>query len=158
MRIGIIGLGLAGRVHLDGWRATPDSEIVAIVDPSSDARTWARDAGLKATILRPWYVLGPDHRWPVVLCPFYRLAEQFPGTRESARRLGLVTIHQMIGALINAAENSAEGVRVVEVPEIRRAALSTFGIPTRSSVLIAGMFIELPIAIFSGSTPWYLRS
>ena len=59
----------------------------------------------------------------MVLCPFYRLAEQFPGTRESARRLGLVTIHQMIGALINAAENSAEGVRVVEVPEIRRAAL-----------------------------------
>lgn len=48
MRIGIIGLGLAGRVHLDGWRATPDAEIVAIVDPSSEARTWARDNGLKA--------------------------------------------------------------------------------------------------------------
>ena len=47
MRVGIIGLGLAGRVHLDGWRATDGVEVVAISDPSSDARTWAADAGLR---------------------------------------------------------------------------------------------------------------
>jgi UDP-N-acetylglucosamine 3-dehydrogenase len=48
MRVGIIGLGLAGRVHLDGWRATPDVEVVAISDPSATARQGATDAGLKA--------------------------------------------------------------------------------------------------------------
>jgi len=32
-------------------------------------------SGLTTTILRPWYVLGPGHRWPVILLPFYRLAE-----------------------------------------------------------------------------------
>ena len=27
------------------------------------------EARLTATMLRPWYVLGPDHRWPIVLKP-----------------------------------------------------------------------------------------
>jgi len=28
--------------------------------------------GIAATILRPWYVLGPGHRWPIVLTPALR--------------------------------------------------------------------------------------
>jgi len=76
---------------------------------------------LSATILRPWYVLGPSHRWPVMLQPLYWLAEQFPGTREPARRLGLVTIDQMLAALVRAVENPLDGVRLVEVPQIRVA-------------------------------------
>src|SRR5687768_17367621 len=45
--------------------------------------------GVPATFLRPWYVLGPGHRWAAILAPFYRLAERDPATRETARRLGL---------------------------------------------------------------------
>src|SRR3954465_8213784 len=45
-------------------------------------------AGLNATILRPWYVLGPGHRWPYLLLPLYKLAELFSLTREGAQRLG----------------------------------------------------------------------
>jgi hypothetical protein len=45
--------------------------------------------------------------------------EQIPSTRESARRLGLVTIEQMVGALVFAVENPSQGVRIVGVPEIR---------------------------------------
>ena len=80
-----------------------------------------RDAGLNATVLRPWYVLGPGHRWPYLLIPFYKVCESLPATREGARRLGLVTLPQMIAALVRAVENPAHGVRVVEVPEIRQA-------------------------------------
>ncbi len=78
-------------------------------------------AGLNATILRPWYVLGPGHRWPYILIPLYKLTEQLPVTREGARRLGLVTLEQMIRALVFAVENPAQGNRVVGVPEIRTA-------------------------------------
>ena len=28
-------------------------------------------AGLTQTVVRPWYVLGPGHRWPYVLLPVY---------------------------------------------------------------------------------------
>jgi len=78
-------------------------------------------AGLNATFLRPWYVLGPGHRWPYALIPIYALLERLPPTRDSARRLGLVTLHQMVAALIAAVESPVEGQRVVEVPEIRGA-------------------------------------
>lgn len=77
-------------------------------------------SGIPATILRPWYVLGPGHRWPMVLLPVYWLAEQFSATREGARRLGLVTIDQMIAALVAAVESPASETRILDVTAIRR--------------------------------------
>lgn len=77
-------------------------------------------SGVAATILRPWYVLGPGHRWPIMLEPLYALFRAIPATRASASRLGLVTRAQMIAAILDALANPPQGVRVVEVPEIRR--------------------------------------
>ena len=81
-----------------------------------------RQSGLNATIIRPWYILGPGHRWPYVLLPVYWLMERFPATRDGAMRLGLVTRSQIIHALVNAIEQPAAGVRIIEVPQIRDAA------------------------------------
>lgn len=85
------------------------------------------ESGLHATILRPWYVLGPGRRWPLLLTPLYRLLESLPPTREAALRLGLVTLPQMIGALLAAVEHpcdpACDGISIVEVPEIRKTAL-----------------------------------
>jgi uncharacterized protein YbjT (DUF2867 family) len=80
-----------------------------------------QSSGLNATILRPWYVLGPGHRWPYALVPFYWLAERIPSTREGARRLGLVTVEQMLRALAGAVDQPASGVNVMDVPAIRAA-------------------------------------
>jgi uncharacterized protein YbjT (DUF2867 family) len=80
-----------------------------------------RATGMNATFLRPWYVLGPGHRWPYLLLPAYWLLERLPKTRDTARRVGLVTLPQMIAALVRAVESPARGVRIVEVPEIRRS-------------------------------------
>ncbi len=78
-------------------------------------------SGLNATILRPWYVLGPGHRWPYILIPFYKLIEKLPSKAESAKRLGLVTLKQMIKTLLSAVENPVDGIKIMEVPEIRRS-------------------------------------
>jgi uncharacterized protein YbjT (DUF2867 family) len=83
-----------------------------------------RESGLNATIVRPWYVVGPGHWWPVLLIPGYWIAGLLPPTRDTARRLGLVTIAQMLRALLWAVENPVNGVRVLEVPEIRSAGLT----------------------------------
>ena len=48
MRIGIIGFGRAGRVHLDAWRAVPGVEIAAVSDPSPAIVAAARAEGLRA--------------------------------------------------------------------------------------------------------------
>lgn len=83
------------------------------------------DAGLTATVLRPWCVLGPGHRWPLLLAPLYAVLERLPPTRAGAERLGLVTIEQMIDALIFAvAHPPAPGrQRVMNVPDIRRGSV-----------------------------------
>ena len=77
-------------------------------------------AGLVATILRPWYILGPGHWWPFALVPVYRVLEQVPATRDAAMRLGLVTIREMLAALLWSIEHPPVNRRVIEVPEIRR--------------------------------------
>ena len=85
-----------------------------------EAERAIRTAELNATILRPWYVLGPGRRWPLILLPAYWLMGALPATRESARRLGLVTLSQMIAAMVGAVERPAAGVRLLEVPAIRQ--------------------------------------
>jgi uncharacterized protein YbjT (DUF2867 family) len=102
----------------------------------AEAERCLLDSGLPATVLRPWYVLGPGHRWPYLLLPVYALLERLPATREGARRLGLVTLRQMVAALVAAVEATPAGVRLVEVPEIRAAAraLSRPGEPLAGSL------------------------
>jgi len=87
--------------------------------------TMIREAGITATILRPWYVLGPGRQWPKLVLPLYKIAEWFPGTQATAERLGLVTIEQFITAMISAAENPPiQGQRrILDVPAIKRARL-----------------------------------
>ncbi len=77
-------------------------------------------AGLVATILRPWYILGQGHWWPLALQPAYWFMERWPSTRESARRLGLVTVDHMLCAMLWAIEQPPTTTRILEVPDIRR--------------------------------------
>ena len=84
-----------------------------------------REAGLTASIVRPWYVLGPGHWWPKAIQPLYKLAELIPATRATAERLGLVTIEQFVTAMAREVENPPPRGqrRIVDVPAIRRARL-----------------------------------
>jgi uncharacterized protein YbjT (DUF2867 family) len=99
--------------------AHPAPMMKAYIEVRSQCEAMIRQSGMNATILRPWYVLGPGHRWPYFLLPVYKLMELLPATREGATRLGLVTLEQMVRALVHAVETPPQAVRVVEVPEIR---------------------------------------
>jgi uncharacterized protein YbjT (DUF2867 family) len=99
--------------------AHPAPVMKAYIAVRAQVEQAIRDAGLNATILRPWYVLGPGHWWPYLVLPVYKLLELVPATRDGAQRLGLVTLGEMVAALVRAVEEPAQGVRVVEVPEIR---------------------------------------
>jgi uncharacterized protein YbjT (DUF2867 family) len=102
--------------------AHPAPVMRAYIDARMEGEALVRASGLPATILRPWYVLGPGHRWPYLLIPIYAALRAVPATRAGAQRLGLVTRRAMVAALVHAIEAPpATGVRIVEVPEIRRA-------------------------------------
>jgi uncharacterized protein YbjT (DUF2867 family) len=105
--------------------AHPAPVMAAYIAVRSAGERAIAAAGLTATILRPWYVLGPGHRWPIILTPIYALLEWIPATRDGARRLGLVTIDQMIRALIHAVESPppAGTQRVMDVSAVRSVRL-----------------------------------
>jgi uncharacterized protein YbjT (DUF2867 family) len=119
-KVGIRAASAAGIQHFIYVSvAHPAPVMHEYIAARTEAEETLRASGLSATILRPWYVLGPGRRWPLVLLPAYWILAALPGTRESARRLGLVTRAQMIATLALAVERPAAGVRVLEVPDIR---------------------------------------
>src|SRR5262245_46773863 len=105
-------------VYVSVAQPAPVMKAYVRVRASCEARI--RASGLAATILRPWYVLGPGHRWPYALMPLYWVWERLPPTADGARRLGLVTLAELATALGVAVEHPPEGVRVLEVPELRQ--------------------------------------
>ena len=100
--------------------AHPAPIMKTYIEVRSQCEQLLRASGMNVTILRPWYVLGPGHRWPYAIIPLYWLFGLLPPSREGARRLGLVTLKQMTLTLANAVDQPVEGVRVAGVPEIRR--------------------------------------
>jgi uncharacterized protein YbjT (DUF2867 family) len=103
--------------------AQPAPVMKAYQAARAEAEKALQASGLRHTIVRPWYVLGPGHRWPYALLPIYQLLERLPSTRESARRLGLVTLKQMVNALVHAVEHPPAASRIVDVPEIRACSI-----------------------------------
>jgi uncharacterized protein YbjT (DUF2867 family) len=115
-------VGVAHFVYLSV--AQPARVMQAYVAVRAECEALVRASGMAATFLRPLYVLGPGHRWPYALLPLFWLLERLPATREGALRQGLVTLPQMLGALVWSVENPPTEVRVLDVPAIRRFAPS----------------------------------
>jgi uncharacterized protein YbjT (DUF2867 family) len=103
--------------------AQPAPIMRAYVDVRARCESLVQANGLPASILRPWYVLGPGHRWPYLLLPAYAVLHLLPSTRATARRLDLITRATMVDALLAAIESPPpDGVRVWDVPTMRQMA------------------------------------
>jgi uncharacterized protein YbjT (DUF2867 family) len=81
-----------------------------------------RESGLPSTFVRPWYVLGPGHRWPYAILPLYWLAMLSPKSRDTARRLYPVPLSKVVCSIVDAVEHPPDGVRIIEAPEMAKAA------------------------------------
>ena len=110
--------------------AHPAPIMRAYVDVRRHCEQLLLNSGLNATILRPWYVLGPGHRWPYALVPLYKIAEIVPIWRLAALRLGLVTHAQMLAALVQAVGRPPSGVQFYDVAAIRAAASASPPVPS----------------------------
>lgn len=80
-----------------------------------------RESGIPSTFVRPWYVLGPTHRWPYAVLPLYWLAMLVPSSRATAQRLYPVKLRNVVRAIAGAVETPPAGVRIIENPELRRS-------------------------------------
>jgi uncharacterized protein YbjT (DUF2867 family) len=84
----------------------------------AQAEQLIRESGIAATFVRPWYVLGPGHRWPYLLFPFYALLYCIPGLRASVQRLRFVTRAQIVRALLHAVQHRPHAVQAIEISDI----------------------------------------
>jgi uncharacterized protein YbjT (DUF2867 family) len=73
-----------------------------------------RESGINATFVRPFYVLGPGHWWPYAFLPLFRLFAD--------PRIYPVKLADVVRVIVDAVDRGADGVRVIEAPEIRVAA------------------------------------
>jgi uncharacterized protein YbjT (DUF2867 family) len=76
---------------------------------------------IPATFIRPWYVVGPGHYWPVLFLPLFKILEWIPSTAHKAKALRLVTLKQMLHALLYSIQNPpVAGTSIIEIDAIRR--------------------------------------
>ena len=94
--------------------AQPAPAMTDYVAIRAEGERLIRDTGIPATFVRPWYVLGPGHRWPYLLLPVYWIWGLFPSQRETARRLHPVKLREVIRAIADAVDNPPDGVEIIE--------------------------------------------
>ena len=97
----------------------PSKIMQAYRDVRKQGEEYCISKNLNCTFIRPWYVLGPGHWWPVILLPLYGVAQLIPSWKEKAKAKGLVTISQMINTLINVVERESVRKRVIEIKDMK---------------------------------------
>jgi len=85
----------------------------------AEGETTVRATAIPATFIRPWYVIGPGHFWPLLFQPLFKILEWIPSTSVKAKALRVVYLKQMLNALIYAVEHfPSNGVDVIEISDI----------------------------------------
>ena len=80
-----------------------------------------KKTNIPSSFIRPWYVVGPSHYWPLLFLPFLKILEFIPQTSKKAKLLRLVYINQILKTLLYAIKNPPEkGIKIYEIEEIRR--------------------------------------
>lgn len=97
--------------------AMPAPAMKAYVAVREEGERLVRETFLASTFVRPWYVLGPGHRWPYAMLPLYWIWRWFDA--DTAARLYPVKLADVVRALADSIEHPPSGVRVIEAPELR---------------------------------------
>jgi uncharacterized protein YbjT (DUF2867 family) len=86
----------------------------------AQAESYVNDLLPNTLFVRPWYVVGPGHYWPLLLTPIYKILSWLPFTQRKANALALVTINQLIAAMVDSIEKPAKGHYTLEISEIKK--------------------------------------
>ena len=87
----------------------------------AEGETYIRTTQIPATFIRPWYVVGPGHYWPLLFSPLFKILEWIPSTSQKAKAFRLVSLKQMLHTLMYAVEHApGAGVKIMEIESIRR--------------------------------------
>jgi uncharacterized protein YbjT (DUF2867 family) len=100
---------------------TPTSIMKDYQHCRAEGEAAIRAAQIPATYIRPRYVLGPGHYWPILFLPLFTILEWIPSTSQKAKALRLVTLKQMLHTLLYAIEHMpVNGINIIEIDAIRK--------------------------------------
>jgi uncharacterized protein YbjT (DUF2867 family) len=99
--------------------AQPAPVMKEYVAVRAEGERLVRESGIPATFVRPWYVLGPGHRWPYAILPFYWIWSAIPKTRDTARRLYPVKLRNVVKAIVDAVDHPPREIRILEADAMR---------------------------------------
>lgn len=97
----------------------PSKLMAAYQAVRREGEAYCKSKNLSCTFLRPWYVVGPGHYWPILLLPLYGIAELVPAWRTKARAMALVTINQILSTIISSVGADPAPLRILEIKQIR---------------------------------------
>ena len=100
--------------------AEPAPTMHEYIEVRKQGEQMITDSGMKATFIKPWYVLGPGHWWPYFILPVYWLFMIIPGTSETAKRLYPVKLRNVVNAIADAADNPPDWIRKVMTQELKK--------------------------------------
>jgi uncharacterized protein YbjT (DUF2867 family) len=98
---------------------SPSKLMHAYQEVRKEGEDYCQYKNLPCTFIRPWYVLGPGHWWPLLLLPVYGIAELIPSWKMKMRSMALVTISQMLNTLEYAGTSEPKRLRILEIKDIR---------------------------------------
>ena len=97
----------------------PSSLMYAYQSVRKEGEEYCLGKKINCTFIRPWYVIGPGHWWPLLLLPVYGIAELIPSWRKKARSMALVSIKQMLNTLEKAITTEPQQLNIYEIKNIR---------------------------------------
>ena len=103
--------------------AMSDGNIKGYQEVRKEGESYLLSKHLVCTFIRPWYVVGPGHLWPVFLLPFFRLGKMVSSQKKKIDERSFISIKQMIHTLIKAIDSPPQKLRVFEVKHIKRNSL-----------------------------------
>lgn len=92
-------------------------------DVRKEAEAYLLSKHLTCTFIRPWYVIGPGHFWPLVLLPFYGVAKFIPSLKKKTEGMAFITINQLLHTFMKAIDSPPQKLRVFEIKHIKHDSL-----------------------------------
>ncbi|MBK8485050.1 MAG: NAD(P)H-binding protein [Saprospiraceae bacterium] len=97
----------------------PSSIMKDFQEAKSLGEKYLESLHLNSIFVRPWYIIGPGHWWPIFFIPLFKLLEIIPATSMKARKFSLITIHQMISSLIYIINHIDKVPKYVEIENLK---------------------------------------
>ena len=102
---------------------TDSSMMQEYTNVRKQGEAYIQSKHLVCTFIRPWYVIGPGHYWPLLLMPAYGIAQLRPQWKQKTKGMELLNINLLLRTLVKAIEAPPQRQRLFEISHMKKNSL-----------------------------------